>query len=142
MQPGVGAVERGEEAVALPLRDLTIVARDDGSDKPWLAVGRDPADGKRDNLYVVWTSFQPDRAELRLARSTDGGATWSAQKTIFAPVDTGPGGLSAQVQFANPTVDPTSIPGDGTGYRANITARVTASTPISGFTVARSAPRP
>ena len=83
----------------------TIVARDDGSDKPWLAVGRDPADGKRDNLYVVWTSFQPDRAELRLARSTDGGATWSAQKTIFTPVDTGPDGLSAQVQFANPTVD-------------------------------------
>jgi len=83
----------------------TIVARDDGSDKPWLAVGRDPADGKRDNLYVVWTSFQPDHAELRLARSIDGGVTWSAQKTLFIPVDTGPGGLTALVQFANPTVD-------------------------------------
>jgi hypothetical protein len=86
----------------------TIVARDDGSDKPWLTVGRDPVDRNRDNLYVVWTSFQESRAELRFARSTDGGATWSPQRTLFAPVDTGPGGLSALVQFANPTVDPSS----------------------------------
>jgi hypothetical protein len=86
----------------------TIVARDDGSDKPWLTVGRDPVDRKRDNLYVAWTSFQESRAELRFARSTDGGATWSPQRTLFAPVDTGPGGLSAVVQFANPTVDPSS----------------------------------
>jgi hypothetical protein len=86
----------------------SIVARDDGSDKPWLTVGRDPFDGKRDNLYVAWTSFQGSRAELRFARSTDGGATWSSQKTLFAPVDTGPGGLSALVKFANPTVDQSS----------------------------------
>src|SRR5713226_8323415 len=29
-----------------------IVQQDDGSDKEWLAVGRDPVDGSRDNLYV------------------------------------------------------------------------------------------
>ena len=86
----------------------SVVARDDGSDKPWLAVGRDPVDRKRDNLYVTWTSFQERRAELRFARSTDGGATWSPQKTLFAPVDTGPAGLSALMQFANPTVDQSS----------------------------------
>src|SRR5204862_3525451 len=83
----------------------SVVARDDGSDKPWLAVGRDPVDRKRDNLYVTWTSFQERRAELRFARSTDGGATGSPQKTLFAPVDTGPAGLPALMQFANPTVD-------------------------------------
>jgi len=86
----------------------SVVARDDGSDKPWLAVGRDPVDRKRDNLYVTWTSFQERRAELRFARSTDGGVTWSPQKTLFAPVDTGPAGLSALMQFANPTVDQSS----------------------------------
>jgi hypothetical protein len=83
----------------------TVVARDDGADKPWLAVGRDPVNGRQDNLYVAWTSFQGARSELRFARSTNGGATWSPQKTLFAPIDTGPGGLSALVQFANPTVD-------------------------------------
>ena len=84
------------------------MARDDGSDKPWLTVGRDPVDRKRDNLYVTWTSFQEGRAELRFARSTDGGVTWSPQKRLFAPVDTGPEGLSAFLQFANPTVDQSS----------------------------------
>ncbi|HKN49537.1 MAG TPA: sialidase family protein, partial [Actinomycetota bacterium] len=73
----------------------TVVARDDGSDKPWLAVGRDPVDRRYDNLYATWTSFQGNRSELRFARSTDGGATWSPQKTVFAPVDTGSPGLSA-----------------------------------------------
>jgi len=85
-----------------------VVARDDGSDKPWLTVGRDPVDRKRDDLYVTWTSFQDSGAELRFARSTDGGVTWSPQKTLFAPVDTGPEGLSAFIQFANPTVDQSS----------------------------------
>ena len=83
----------------------TVVARDDGADKPWLAVGRDPVNRRQDNLYVAWTSFQGARSELRFARSTDGGATWSPQKTLFAPTDTGPGGLSALIHFANPTVD-------------------------------------
>jgi hypothetical protein len=84
----------------------TVVARDPGSDKPWLAVGPDPAHKRQDNLYVAWTSFQAGGgAELRFARSTDGGATWSPQRTLFAPVDGGPSGMSPFIQFANPTVD-------------------------------------
>jgi hypothetical protein len=92
-----------------------IVAIDNGSDKEWLAVGRDPANRSRDNLYVAWTSFQFNAAgtattgsQLRFSRSTDGGATWSAQRTLFAPTDGGLTGLSSFIQFANPVVDPSS----------------------------------
>jgi len=92
-----------------------IVAIDDGSDKEWLAVGRDPVHRNQDNVYVAWTSFQVNAAgtaltgsELRFSRSTDGGATWSKQATLFAPVDGGPTGLSSFIQFANPVVDPSS----------------------------------
>ena len=81
-----------------------VVAVDNGSDKEWLAVGRDPQNKSQDNLYLVWTSFGTASSELRFTRSTDGGATWSAQKTIFAPVDNGV--MSSFVQFANPVVDP------------------------------------
>lgn len=95
-----------------------VVALDEGSDKEWLAVGRDPFNKKRDNLYVAWTSFQNatvanpgGSSELRLARSFDGGATWTS-KTLFAPVD-GSGGndptvMSSFIQFANPVVDASS----------------------------------
>lgn len=95
-----------------------VAALDDGSDKEWLGVGRDPFDRERDNLYVAWTSFRAPTAvnpggssELRLARSTDGGATWTS-KTIFAPTDasggTDPAVMSSFVQFANPVVDASS----------------------------------
>jgi hypothetical protein len=95
-----------------------VAAVDDGSDKEWLAVGRDPFNGKRDNLYVAWTSFQNPTAanpagssELRLARSFDGGATWTS-KTVFAPTDASGGNdpkvMSSFIQFANPVVDPSS----------------------------------
>lgn len=84
-----------------------VAAIDDGSDKEWLAAGPDPVNKKRDNLYLAWTSFQPPvgttHSELRFTRSTDGGATWSAQRILFAPVDTGV--MSRFIQFANPIVD-------------------------------------
>ena len=83
-----------------------VVAADDGSDKEWLAVGPDPVQRKRDNLYVTWTSFQATSSELRFSRSTDGGATWSTQQTLFAPADTG--AMSAFIQFSNPIVDKSS----------------------------------
>ena len=35
-----------------------IVQQDDGSDKEWVAVGPDPVNKNRDNVYVTWTSFQ------------------------------------------------------------------------------------
>jgi hypothetical protein len=82
-----------------------IVQEDDASDKEWLAVGRDPVDGSRDNVYVTWTSFQDAACELRFGRSTDGGATFTA-KTIFVPTtDPNPTHPQNCLQFSNPVVD-------------------------------------
>jgi len=81
-----------------------VAARDRGSDKEWLAIGPDPGDPSRDNIYVAWTSFKANSSELWLTRSTDGGNTWAARQ-LFAPVDEGPLGMSAFIQFANPVVD-------------------------------------
>ncbi len=80
------------------------------SDKEWLAVGPDPDHPDQDNIYVAWTLIKPRgdrpgfRGELWVARSSDGGATWSA-RSVFAPVDEGPGRMSDGLQFVNPTVD-------------------------------------
>jgi hypothetical protein len=86
--------------------DATVVQQDNGGDKEWLAVGPDPFQKSRDNVYVTWTSFQPTGgAQLRFGRTTDGGATWES-KTIFAPTpdpdDTRP---QNSLQFSNPAVD-------------------------------------
>ena len=83
----------------------TVVAVDAGSDKEWLAIGPDPVVQQRDNIYVTWTSFQANSSSLMLARSTDGGVTWSS-KTLFAPVDDGFN--SSFIQFSNPVVDASS----------------------------------
>jgi hypothetical protein len=86
--------------------DGVVVQEDDASDKEWLAVGPDPVNKNRDNVYVTWTSFQTAACELRFGRSTDGGATWTA-KTIFVPtadpIDSNPQNC---LQFSNPVVDP------------------------------------
>jgi hypothetical protein len=82
-----------------------VVVLDPGSDKPWLAIGPDPAIRGRDNLYVTWTSFTGRGSELHLATSTDGGQTWSS-KTLFAPLDDGVN--SSFIQFSNPAVDVSS----------------------------------
>jgi hypothetical protein len=81
------------------------VAVDPGRDKEWMAVGPDPAIPSRDNVYVTWTSFDSSNtnATLVFSRSTDGGATWSPARTIFAYTDDGV--LSGQIQASNPTVD-------------------------------------
>lgn len=82
-----------------------IVQQDDGSDKEWLAIGPDPVNRNRDNLYVTWTSFQATSCELRFGRSIDGGATWAA-KTIFTPAaDPNPANPQNCLQFSNPVVD-------------------------------------
>ncbi len=100
----VSKMSRGDSSFA----PATVAALDDGSDKEWLAVGPDPSNSEQDNVYIAWTSFQSASSELRFVRSTDGGNTWSPQKTLFAPTDQGPTGLSAFIQFANPVVDPSS----------------------------------
>jgi len=85
-----------------------IVQQDDGSDKEWLAVGPDPVNKDRDNVYVTWTSFQSSGlfpSELRFGRSTDGGATWTA-KTIFTPTaDPNPANPQNGLTYSNPVVD-------------------------------------
>jgi hypothetical protein len=85
--------------------DATVVVLDPGSDKEWLAIGPDPTNMARDNLYVTWTSFGSAGSTLNLARSIDGGATWTTQ-TLFAPVDDGTN--SSFIQFSNPAVDASS----------------------------------
>jgi hypothetical protein len=83
-----------------------IVQEDDGSDKEWLAVGPDPVNKNRDNVYVTWTSFQSTACQLRFGRSIDGGLTWTA-KTIFVPThDPNPANPQECLQFSNTVVDP------------------------------------
>lgn len=86
--------------------DGVVVQEDDASDKEWLAVGPDPVQKNRDNVYVTWTSFQTAACELRFGRSTDGGATWMA-KTIYVPTaDPNPTHPQNCLTFSNPVVDP------------------------------------
>jgi len=86
--------------------DGVVVQEDDGSDKEWLAVGPDPANKNRDNVYVTWTSFQNDGScQLRFGRSTDGAVTWSA-RTIYAPAaDPDPTHPQNCLTFSNHVVD-------------------------------------
>ena len=83
-----------------------IVQQDDGSDKEWLAVGPDPVNKNRDNVYVTWTSFQTNGScQLRFGSSIDGGATWTA-KTIYAPAaDPNPANPQNCLTFSNIVVD-------------------------------------
>jgi hypothetical protein len=87
--------------------NAVVVQQDDGGDKEWIAVGKDPLVPGRDNVYVTWTSFQDDgSAQLRFGRSTDAGATW-ATKTIFAPAaDPDPTHPQNSLSFSQPYVDP------------------------------------
>lgn len=85
--------------------DAVVVQQDDGSDKEWMAVGRDPIIDTQDNVYVTWTSFQLTGTQIRFGRSTDGGVTWTS-KTIFAPAkDPNPNHPQNSLQFTNPYVD-------------------------------------
>ncbi len=91
----------------------TVVALDEGADKDWLTAGPDPFVPSRDNLYLTWTRFVPTSppfagSQVVFARSTDGGATWSAPRVLFAPSNGGPNGLSSFIQFTNPVVDASS----------------------------------
>jgi hypothetical protein len=48
----------------------------------------------------------------------------------FALAEINPASLGAAPSIVNPTVDPPSVPGDGSGYRATITAGITAAAPV------------
>jgi hypothetical protein len=83
-----------------------IAAVDDGSDKSWIAVGPDPKNPGRDNVYVTWTRFSSTGSAVAFAVSTDGGQTFQS-KIIFAPgPDTAdPTHPQNFIQFTNPVVD-------------------------------------
>ena len=83
-----------------------VVQQDNGGDKEWIAVGKDPGVPGRDNVYVTWTSFQTDgSAQLRLGKSIDGAASFTT-KTIFAPpTDPDPTHPQNSLTFSNPVVD-------------------------------------
>jgi hypothetical protein len=85
-----------------------VVAVDPGVDKPWIGVGPDPNVPSRDNVYVIWDSYDNTgtNSTLAFSRSTDGGTTWSPVRTLFAYADDGV--LSGQIQPGNPTVDKSS----------------------------------
>ncbi|MGH2618733.1 MAG: hypothetical protein ACRDJC_26190, partial [Thermomicrobiales bacterium] len=88
-------------------------------DKPWIAIGPDPADPERDIIFVAYTEFLTryttlyadelpfltspiTETTIRLVRSTDGGDTWSdpigVSPTVFqaqGASEEGAGGASA-----------------------------------------------
>jgi hypothetical protein len=87
--------------------DAVVVQQDDGSDKPWIAVGPDPAlkncDNKNcDNVYVTWRSIQSKGDQLRFGRLRliDSGATWST-KIIPVSDPNLPDSLSHSVPFVD-----------------------------------------
>jgi len=111
-------------------------------DKPWIAVGPDPDDPTRDNIYVSYTDFeviagilyidelptlsvQEVQSTIKSVRSIDSGRVWSEPIKISPTVrdasgeTPGPGteggavGLKRVVQGPAPTVTP-----DGTYYTA------------------------
>lgn len=82
-----------------------LVQQDNGGDKEWLAVGPDPANRNRDNVYVTWTSFQPTGAQLRLGRSFDGGMTWQTKIVLAPPPNPDPTFPQNFIQFTNTYVD-------------------------------------
>lgn len=80
---------------------------DDGSDKNWIAVGPDPQDPSRDNVYVTWTTFSSTGSAVSFAVSKDGGQTFQATIGLFAPgTSHDPKKPQNFIQFTNPVVDP------------------------------------
>jgi hypothetical protein len=74
-----------------------------GPDKDWMAIGPDPNVPSQDDIYVTWTQLIGNRSQLWMARSTDGGATWSSPQHVYTPVATTT--MSRTLQFSNPVVD-------------------------------------
>jgi len=85
--------------------DGIVASLDNGSDKEWIAVGPDPANKNRDNVYVTWTSFQPTGQQIRLAVSKDGGATWTSSIIWNPAPDPDPSHPQNSLSFTNPVVD-------------------------------------
>jgi hypothetical protein len=108
-----GAVTVNSSSDGLHWNNAVVAAIDDGSDKEWLAVGPDPSNKSRDNVYVTWTSFPSPSfpspgLKLGFAKSTDGGVTWTS-RIIYAPsADPDPTHPQNALQSSNPVVDRTT----------------------------------
>ena len=82
-----------------------LAAAEAGMDKLWLTVGPDPQFSGQDNIYLTWTRFKARSSDLRIARSVDGGRTFSPAGTLFVPVPSTTTGLAGFVQHSSPVVD-------------------------------------
>jgi hypothetical protein len=70
------------------------------NDKEWITV--DPRSG---TVYVTWTSFGPSDSPIQVARSRDGGRTWSAPVAVNPSSAFTPGGVTAFSSGSNPRVN-------------------------------------
>jgi hypothetical protein len=86
-------------------------------DKEAMAIGRDPRQATRDNIYVAWDDFYfdfqtctdascPFLIGLPVARSTDGGATWDVTYADRFASDINTGCSFQQYIGVNPIVNP------------------------------------
>jgi len=106
------------------------------NDKPWIAV--DNNGGANDgNIYVCWTRFDPAGSELRVSRSTDGGATYTDEQ-VLSPAGTAPFGCSIVVGSDGGVnvswADRTGTTQDDIRFARSTDAGVTYSAPISAAT--------
>jgi len=106
-----------EPTIASPNNDGVLYL----GDKDAVTSGRDPQRAGRDNVYVAWDDFAFDPANnsqvagLPLARSTDGGTTWSLHYADKITIGNDPKSCSfGQYIGAQPLVDPAT----GTLYLA------------------------
>jgi hypothetical protein len=100
----VAASTDGCQTFGAAVNASTFFARTTLADKPWIAV--DNTGGATDgNLYICWTRFvdtsnppngNANTSELRVARSTDGGTTWTNEQVV-APQGRAPFGCSIAV---------------------------------------------
>jgi len=70
------------------------------NDKEWITV-----DQHTGTVYVTWTSFGPNDSPLVVARSTNGGKTWSAPVAVNPSSAFTPGGVTAFSSGSNPVVN-------------------------------------
>ncbi len=76
------------------------LATDVFNDKEWITV--DPRSG---TVYVTWTSFQADGSPIVVARSTNGGHSWSSKQFVNPAASFTPGGITPYSQGSNPQVN-------------------------------------
>jgi hypothetical protein len=86
---------------------FTNVDADSNNDKWFLATGPDPSNPSQQNVYITWIQTVSENGgsdqRVVLSASTDGGATFSAPKTINDPSITGTDGANF---FPDPAVGP------------------------------------